>query len=163
LIRNKFYTALAVIIIFIFTGSIVASGCKLEGEKEGTEEEEIQEEGTVTEEVALEEVAAEVNDISVEEVYEIINTNQDYIILDVRTPEEFSEGHIEGAILIPVDELEGRLDELPLDKPIITYCKSGGRSATAAGILVENGFSEVYDMGGITDWIEKGYPVVGAE
>ncbi|MFZ3385598.1 MAG: rhodanese-like domain-containing protein, partial [Candidatus Hydromicrobium sp.] len=57
------------------------------------------------------------------------------------------------------DELEGRLDELPVDKPIITYCKSGGRSRNAANILVENGFTQIYDMGGILDWIDKGYPI----
>jgi len=96
----------------------------------------------------------------VEEVYEIISSNRDYIILDVRTPDEFKEGHIEGAKLIPVSELEGRLDELPKDKPIITYCKSGGRSRNAANILVENGFTQIYDMGGILDWIDKGYPVI---
>ena len=71
--------------------------------------------------------------------------------------------HIEGAVLIPVDTLEGRLNELPEDKPIITYCKGGGRSATAAAILVENGFTQIYDMGGITDWIDKGYPTVSGE
>ena len=161
MIRNKFYMALAIIIIFVFLSSIVTAGCKIEGEKEGTEGEE----ETVTEEaVASEEKeVSEVNDISIEEVYEIISTNQDYVILDVRTPKEFNEGHIECAVLIPVDELEGRLDELPVDKPIITYCKSGGRSRNAANILVENGFTRVYDVGGITDWIDNGYPTASGE
>jgi len=50
------------------------------------------------------------------------------------------------------------------DKPIITYCKAGVRSANAAAILVENGFTQVYDMGGgTTEWIDKGYPTVSGE
>jgi len=101
--------------------------------------------------------------ISVEEVYEIITSGEDYFILDVRNQDEYKEAHIEGAVLIPVNALESRLDVLPRDKPIITYCKSGGRSANAASILVENGFTEVYDMGGITEWIDKGYPTVSEE
>ncbi|MBM3708402.1 MAG: rhodanese-like domain-containing protein [Actinobacteria bacterium] len=107
-----------------------------------------------------EELKAQIKDISVEEVYEIISSGriQDYIILDVRTPEEFSEGYIEGALLIPVSELEGRLNELSKDKPIIIYCRSGRRSMEAAIILVKNGFTQVYDMGGINDWIANGYP-----
>lgn len=99
--------------------------------------------------------------ISAEEVSEIINSNEDYMILDVRTLDEFNQGHLEDAVHIPVSELEDRLDELPQDKPIIVYCKSGVRSNTAANILVDNGFTMVFDMGGgILDWIDKGYPVV---
>jgi phage shock protein E len=147
MIRNKFYMALAIIIILLFSGSIISAGCKAE--------ETAVEEAVTTEEKEV----SEINDISPEEVYEIIKNNQDYIILDVRTKEEFNEGHLEDAILIPVSELESRLDELPKDKPIITYCKSGVRSRNAANMLVENGFTQIYDMGGILDWQEEGYPV----
>ena len=98
--------------------------------------------------------------ISSGEAYEIISSDEDIIILDVRTPEEFNEGHLEGAFLLPVDKLEGRKDELPANKTIIVYCRSGVRSNRAADLLVENGFSRVYDMGGILDWQEEGYPVV---
>jgi rhodanese-related sulfurtransferase len=99
--------------------------------------------------------------ISVEEVYEIITEGEDYFILDVRNQDEYDEAHIEGVTLIPVDTLESRLNELPTNRPIIVYCKAGGRSAAAAEILVNNGFTEVYDMGGgITEWIDKGYPTV---
>jgi rhodanese-related sulfurtransferase len=107
---------------------------------------------------------AEVTLISVEEVYEIIADGEDYFIMDVRNRNEYDEAHIEGAVLIPVDTLEGRLNELPVNKPIIVYCKVGGRSATASALLVGNGFTKVYDMeGGITEWIDKGYPTVGEE
>lgn len=98
--------------------------------------------------------------ISVDEVYKIIINHEDYIIVDVRTPEEYGEGHIEGAKLIPISELEKRLDELPKDKPIIVYCRSGNRSKKAANVLVKNSFRRVYDMGGIVHWQEKGYPIV---
>jgi len=119
---------------------------------------------TEAEEETQAEGISSVENISVEEVYEIIDNDEDYMILDVRTQEEFNEGYIEGAVLIPVSELEDRLNELPQDKPIIVYCKSGVRSSTAANLLVENGFIEIYNMtGGITDWINEGYPVIAEE
>jgi len=165
IMNNKLYLISIIIIIFVFLSSAIIGGCKIQVEAEDNEEgtaqiEEVSEEESAQ---AEEKIISEVKDISVEEVYQIISSNQDYIILDVRTPDEFKEGHIEGAILIPVSELEGRLDELPKDKPIITYCKSGGRSENAAEVLVENGFTQIYDMGGILDWIDKGYPVIEEE
>jgi len=83
------------------------------------------------------------------------------ILLDVRTPAEHKEIRIPGSLLIPVDELPNRLSELPKDpaRPIVVYCRSGNRSATAAAILVKAGFPAVYDMGGINAWpyeTEKG-------
>lgn len=83
------------------------------------------------------------------------------ILLDVRTPAEYKELRIPGSLLIPVDELPNRLSELHKDpaKPIVVYCRSGNRSATAAAILVKAGFPAVYDMGGIINWpyeTEKG-------
>lgn len=143
IMNNKLYLISIIIIIFVFLSSAIIGGCKIQVEAEDKEK-----------------VISEVNDISVEEVYEIISSNQGYIILDVRTPDEFKEGHIEGAILIPVLELDNRLGELPKDKPIITYCKIGIRSRNAANILVKNGFTRIHDMGGILDWIDKGYPVI---
>ena len=98
--------------------------------------------------------------ITPEEVYRIISAGKDHFLLDVRTPEEYSEGHIEGANLIPIDELESRLGEISRDKQIIVYCKGGSRSRTAVITLMENGFGMVYDMGGIVDWQQKGYPVI---
>ena len=103
--------------------------------------------------------SAEIKPISPEEVYEIIQNKEDYFIVDVRTPEEYEGGHIEGVLLLPVQELEGRLDELSKDENIIVYCRSGSRSRAAAEMLVNNGFTRVYDMGGISSWIDRGYPV----
>jgi rhodanese-related sulfurtransferase len=100
--------------------------------------------------------------ISVEKVAEILKTQKDsYIILDVRTREEFDSGHLDSALLIPVEELETRYVELSKNIPVIVYCRSGRRSATAAALLVSKGFSKVYDMtGGINAWTGKGYPVI---
>lgn len=100
--------------------------------------------------------------ITIEEVYEILKTQKDnYIFLDVRTKEEFDSGHLDSAMLIPVDDLEARFGELTKSKPIIVYCKSGRRSSEAADILVSKDFSPVYEMtGGLDAWISKGYPVI---
>lgn len=101
--------------------------------------------------------------ITPEEAYKIISEGKHHFLLDVRTAEEYSLGHIEGANLIPVQELENRLGEIPKGEQIIVYCKSGGGSRTAVSILMENGFGMVYDMGEISDWQNKGYPVVVGE
>ncbi len=76
--------------------------------------------------------------------------NGNYVILDVRSYEEFEEGFIEGAVLIPVDELESRYSEIEKYDKILVYCRSGNRSVTASQILLDNGFKEVYNLlGGI--------------
>jgi phage shock protein E len=76
------------------------------------------------------------------------------IILDVRTPEEFAQGHVPGARNIPVQELVQRYTELGNDKsaPIILYCRSGARSALATGLLRERGFTRLTDIGSINNW-----------
>lgn len=102
----------------------------------------------------------EINDITPQEVYDIIMGSEMYFILDVRTQEEYDQGHLEGAHLIPVQELADKLDEVPFNIPVIVYCRSGARSRNAAEILQNNGFPQIYDMGGIIDWQEQGYPVV---
>ena len=86
--------------------------------------------------------------------------DSDHLLIDVRTPGEYESGHIPGAINISVQTLPDRLDEISRDQPIVVYCRSGNRSATAAEILVDAGYSPVYDLGGIQDWVSAGYPVV---
>lgn len=71
-------------------------------------------------------------------------------IVDVRTGKEFSRGHVKGSINIPLDNLHKSISKLHRDKPIITCCASGMRSATAKNILQHNGFSEVYNGGSWT-------------
>ena len=70
------------------------------------------------------------------------------LLLDVRTSEEFAAGHIPDAVSLPIDELRGRLDELPRDRPIVTYCKVGQRGYLATRILNQSGFSAVNLSGG---------------
>ncbi|MCB2187918.1 MAG: sulfurtransferase [Deltaproteobacteria bacterium] len=81
---------------------------------------------------------------------------ESYQLLDVRQPGEYQEKHLPGAKLVPVGELEGRLDELDPGKPVITYCAVGGRSRAAAQLLAGRGFAEVYNLaGGIKAWQER--------
>ncbi|MDX8402568.1 MAG: rhodanese-like domain-containing protein [Mariprofundaceae bacterium] len=85
-----------------------------------------------------------------------------FVLIDVRTPEEYAGGHIEGAKLIPVQELADRLNEVPKDRQVYVYCRSGRRSARAAALLAKHGFTRIENMvGGIEAWTAAGYPVVG--
>jgi phage shock protein E len=82
------------------------------------------------------------------------------VMLDVRTPEEYAQGHIPGVTLIPLDQLESRLSEVPKDKTLIVTCRSGNRSAQAAELLRQKGYADVHNMlGGFTAWEKAGYPV----
>jgi rhodanese-related sulfurtransferase len=92
--------------------------------------------------------------ISQQEAKEIMDTEKDYIIIDARTIEEFAEGHIEDAILIPEYEIKERAEkELPdKDALILVYCRSGRRSKIASEELVKLGYSNVKEFGGIIDW-----------
>ncbi|MEM2567989.1 MAG: rhodanese-like domain-containing protein, partial [Candidatus Bathyarchaeia archaeon] len=100
--------------------------------------------------------------ISVDAAYNMIKKAQVSLVLDVRNQSEYNLGHLYGAVLIPVYELEERISELQghMNDPIIVYCKSGYRSQIACEILVNHGFTRVYNMlGGITAWMEAGYPI----
>lgn len=73
-------------------------------------------------------------------------------VVDVRTPGEYLEGHYPGAINIPLNELQSRLEEFKeLKAPIVAYCRSGARSGMAVSLLKQNGFNEVYNGGGLFD------------
>jgi len=81
------------------------------------------------------------------------NKGSEFIILDVRQPEEYRSGHLPGAVFIPLPDLINKVGELDHAKPIIAYCRSGNRSRAAAAFLLSDGFSKVYSMdGGITAW-----------
>lgn len=84
------------------------------------------------------------------------------VILDVRTPQEYSSGHMENSILIPVQELQQRWQELAKykDEDVFIYCATGNRSTVAAKILIDNGFNRIHNLRyGVFDWARKGYPV----
>lgn len=86
--------------------------------------------------------------------------DSDHVLIDVRTPGEFSGGHIEGAGNINSVEAANRLDEFPRDQTIVLYCNSGNRSGQVAQMLRQAGFTNVYDLGGIQTWTSQGYPTV---
>lgn len=79
----------------------------------------------------------------------------DVIILDVRSKEEYNSGHIENSILIPVNDIEKEAENILKDKEqkILVYCRSGNRSSQASKLLVKMGYTNVYDFGGIKDWL----------
>ncbi len=92
--------------------------------------------------------------ITAEEAKRIMDSEQGYIILDVRTQEEYDQGHIPGAILIPNTEIKDKAGEVLTDKNqlLLVYCRSGRRSKLAAEILVELGYTNIKEFGGIIDW-----------
>ncbi len=95
--------------------------------------------------------------ITAEEAKKIMDSHEGYIILDVRAQEEYDEGHIPGAIVIPHTEIEARAEEELPDKGqlILVYCRSGRRSKIAAEALVELGYTNIREFGGILDWPYK--------
>ena len=99
-------------------------------------------------------VKAEYKKITAEEAKERMDKDDKVVILDVRTEEEYQEGHVPGAIVIPNETISSEpLEELPdMDQEILVYCRSGNRSAQAAKKLSEAGYTQVYDFGGIIDW-----------
>ena len=92
--------------------------------------------------------------ITPEQAKTMMDTQSEYILIDARTTEEFAEGHIEDAILIPEYEIANRAEkELPnKDALILVYCRSGRRSKIASEELVKLGYTNVKEFGGIIDW-----------
>ena len=92
--------------------------------------------------------------ITAQEAKTIMDTEQGYVILDTRTREEYDQGHIPGAIQISHDEIMEKAEEVLTDKDqlILVYCRSGRRSKIAAEALVELGYTNIKEFGGIIDW-----------
>jgi rhodanese-related sulfurtransferase len=100
--------------------------------------------------------------ISPKQANELMKSGEPITILDVRTPDEYNQEHIEGAISIPLQTLDTNLGVISSAKnqKIIVYCHSGSRSVAASRILVKNGFTPLNVKGGITAWKEQGLSVV---
>ena len=98
--------------------------------------------------------AASYEQITQEEAKQIMDTTNGYILLDTRTREEYDQGHIPGALLIPHTEIAQRAtDELPdKDQVILVYCRSGNRSKQASEVLAELGYTNIKEFGGIHTW-----------
>ena len=92
--------------------------------------------------------------ITAEEAKQIMDSEESYIILDVRTQEEYDEGHIPGAVVISHEEITEKAEDVLTDKDqlILVYCRSGRRSKLAAEALVELGYTNIKEFGGIIDW-----------
>jgi len=103
--------------------------------------------------------------ITSEEAYKMIQENADnpdLIIIDVRTKEEFNNGHIKNAINIDLkkNNFKIKINKLDKNKTYLIYCRSGSRSESALKIMEEEGFKEVYNFGGVIQWQEAGYELV---
>ena len=92
--------------------------------------------------------------ITAEDAKQLMDSEEGYIILDVRTQEEYDGGHIPGAIVISHEEIAEKAEEALTDKDqlILVYCRSGRRSKLAAEALVELGYTNIKEFGGIIDW-----------
>ena len=88
-----------------------------------------------------------------------VDTKTAHLLVDVRTAAEFADGHIKGARNIPVQELERKVRELPKDKPIILYCRSGSRSGMALQILQTAGYTNIYNAGSLDSLARQGLPI----
>ncbi len=121
--------------LMLITG-ILAAGCGTEAEEPGSDA-----------------PSAEAVKIDAEEARRMMD-EEEVIVVDVRTEEEFAEAHIEGALLLTLDQIGSRAEsEIPdKDKTYLIYCRSGNRSSQAARQLVEMGYTSIYDFGGIIDW-----------
>ena len=100
--------------------------------------------------------------ITADEVYKAMNEKADIILLDVRTPEEYSKGKIERSINVPVDSIVNEITTIIPDKnkTIYAYCLSGSRSNVAVDILIQLGYTHVYSMtNGLLMWGSKKYPL----
>lgn len=105
--------------------------------------------------------ASDYGEVTVDEAKALLEANPSIVIVDVRTLEEYAGGHLEGALLLPVSELESRLDELSTEDELLIYCRTGNRSQSAMTILETQGYTKLYHLtDGITAWIQAGYPTV---
>jgi rhodanese-related sulfurtransferase len=90
----------------------------------------------------------------------LLDGNKHIYLLDVRTPQEYSQGRLTGSVLIPIGEFERRIREVPKNKTIIVYCAVGSRSKPVANFLSQQGYKDVYNMtDGIVGWYRNGFPI----
>lgn len=96
----------------------------------------------------------QISQVTAHELNNMLKTDKSIVVVDVRTPREFeSDGHIAGSLLLPLQALHQRIDELPKDKTVVCVCRSGSRSQSACGMLSQQGFSDVINLrGGMIGW-----------
>ncbi|MEZ4726463.1 MAG: rhodanese-like domain-containing protein [Caldilineaceae bacterium] len=88
-----------------------------------------------------------------------VDSNTPHLLVDVRSPAEFADGHLAGARNIPLQEIEQRLRELPKEKEIVLYCRSGNRSGMALRMLQSAGYQNVYNAGSLNELARQGLQV----
>ncbi|MBI5667866.1 MAG: MBL fold metallo-hydrolase [Chloroflexi bacterium] len=116
----------------------------------------------VWEAMGLPVTSGDVRDIEPRELYELIERGNGSrpLVIDVREPWEYAQGHVPGAELIPLGELMGRVNELDPSQPVAVICASGSRSQSAAALLGQKGFATVYNVrGGTSRWLQSGLPL----
>jgi phage shock protein E len=100
-------------------------------------------------------------DVSTDEAYRMYQQSDTFVV-DVRTQEEWNEYHAPNTTLIPLDQLQARLSEVPKDRKILVVCRSGNRSQQGRDILLAAGYNATSMTGGLKEWYAKGYPIEGA-
>lgn len=99
-------------------------------------------------------------DITSREAKVLLEKNRNIYLLDVRTPQEYKQAKLAGSVLIPIDEFERRVKEVPRNRPVLVYCAVGSRSRPVASYLARLGNKEVYNMSdGIVGWYRNGFPI----
>lgn len=106
-----------------------------------------------------ENTSAPAAEISVDQAYQLYQEGT--FVLDVRTQEEWNEYHAPNTTLIPLEQLQSRLNELPKDRQIVVVCRSGNRSQEGRDILLSAGFQAISMAGGLKEWSAQGYPIEG--
>lgn len=141
MIKDKL--TIKVLLLLLLAGVLLLSGCRAESDSSAPETRQTT--GTT---------AAPYRRISAEQARQMMEQAEQYILLDVRTEEEFKEKRIEGAILIPDYDIAAKAEQQLPDKQalILVYCRTGRRSELAARQLIVMGYTQVYDFGGIVDW-----------
>ena len=100
-------------------------------------------------------------EISARDAKALLDANKNVYLLDVRTPQEYSQGRLSGSVLIPIGEFERRIREVPKNKTVVVYCAVGSRSKPAANFLARQGYKNVYNMtDGIVGWYRNGFPIL---
>lgn len=128
-----------IITILISAAIIITAGCSGNSQSETTSQN--------TDDI----MAGTYTDVDVNEAQKLIN--QGITVVDVRTPEEYADGHVPNALLIPLQEIESRMKEFSPDEQYLIICRSGNRSAQASEILAQKGMKHIYNMtGGMNEW-----------
>ena len=97
--------------------------------------------------------------VSAADLSEKLKNGKKPLVVDVRQPEEYRQGHIQGSKLIPLGQLSGRLKELPKNKEIVLVCATGNRSRSATKMLVREGYEAVNMNGGMMSWARSGLSI----